>query len=476
MTGTVTSRRWFISAMGLVICSRLISLLIYPVPDFPDTAGYIEYALKILNDPHLWGELDTNGFSVTAARTIGYPFTLALTLGLFDGLGPKIMQALQSVVFILASWLTFRTSEAFLKSSALAFVVVSCTALSYGLTFDLALLPDGFVKSAWIIVAALSIQLAMRQGLKPKYSICLISFFILCMVTLRGNGLHLAIMLSPLIVFSISRHVEAGWKRLMVLGLVIAPALLFQFMISAWNENRSGEFFYSAGGALAIMQPIARMQAQHPQILDGKSDLSSLMNELNPQGEYQPLYDVVSAMNTRYGHSIYQTQMAAASLYLHTVPQYPSIFLRMFLRNFDTKFAIGLANPALGLNEAHFLLTDKRIFNGFSKLIKIKKSGPEWVYVIFYALFGILSVGLMSLFLIATPILCLACSISKREISESISLRNRIAGLLWVSVVAVLGYYCALFMELRFVSQLQPFTLILSLFCIAELYRRRCEG
>lgn len=459
---------WFPAALCVAGGSRLWAVITYPVPEFPDSQGYLFYAQRILTDPTIWHRMGPEPLEITGLRTIGYPVLLALAQWLAGGAGLVLVQILQCAVFVLACALLFRAGSALVRSEMAAFFAVVGTALGYGITYDLAILPDSLGISAWIALAALGsllVQGSRRGGLGP-FLVC--GMLLLGMTALRGNGMHMGLLLLPLILLAVWRRMPSWSGRIVALAGFLLPAFLFQASVMQWNHYRTGEHFYSSGGVLALMQPVQRMQARDPAVVEGPGELRALMRELNPRGEYAPLYDVAREMASRHNMNAPAIQSAAVTVLKETILEHPAAFARVFLRNFDDKFAQGLINPALGLNEAHFLLTDRREFPGFSRLVKGQAEGLiDWVYVILYGLGIAISLALF-LGALTLPVLLLW-----RWRDGVDGIRATLVLCLWLAVMGGLAYYCALFMELRYVAMFQPWTILLG--CIALRFWRAHE-
>jgi len=456
---------WFPAALCVAAGSRLWAFATYPVPAFPDSQGYLSYAQRILTDPSIWHRMGPEPLELSGLRTIGYPALLALAQWFSGDEGLVLVQILQCVVFVLACVFLFRAGHALTRSAPAAFLAVAGTAVGYGVTYDLAILPDSLGISAWIALAALGSLMVQDRRRAGAGAFLVCGILLLGMTALRGNGLHMGLLLLPLFVLAAWRRIPTWLGRLGALAGFLLPAILFQAAIMQWNHYRTGEYFYSSGGVLALMQPVQRMQASDPSVVEGPGELRALMRELNPRGEYAPLYEVAREMAIRHGMTAPQVQAAALSLLKETVRDHPAAFARVFLRNFDDKFAQGLINPALGLNEAHFLLTDRRVFPGFSRLVKGQAEGlTDWAYTVIYAL------GIAVSLILFLGALSIPAQLLWRWRDNVDGVRATVLLCLWFAVFGGLAYYCALFMELRYVVMFQPWTILLG--CIALRFRR----
>ncbi len=475
-----SGRNWLILTLILAASSRILALTFYDVPGFPDSNGYRTYADMILNDPEFWEKINISGLTVTGLRSIGYPGLLAIATGASGDARETALQFIQCLAFTLACWPLFAAANAVLKSPVQAFLTVMSITFSYGVAFDLAILPDGLFKSAWIASAALAILLVMKPGPYFRTRLITISSLFILMVSLRGNGNHMALLLFPLIGLAVFANTKGLTNRLFWLGMVFIPMFFFQAGISSWNEKRAGTYFYTAGGALALMQPVTKMQARDPEVVSGPGELPALMRELNPTAEYAPLYAVVEALNKRHGYSLVEIQSLATSLYLQSVVNHPGIFFQMFVRNFDDKFALGLVNPALGFNEGDYLITNDRVFPGFSKIFRGALSLPNLLYGLTYLGFAILSVLLTVFALFITPCFAVKRLYSGHEDrSDHETGRHKTVFAVWISLFLGIAYYCALFVELRYLAAFQPFAAILGLYCantMVSYWRDRRTG
>lgn len=458
---------WFLFPFFAVTLIKLAALAVYPDTGFPDRHLYLAYADILLSQSDWFVQMEHSALPVTGFRAIGYPLILAagkLLAG--EGFG-VLIRCLQVLAALGAAVLVYRASFSLTDRRWTAALGMLSFALSVALAYELSYLPDSLTISAWVGILAMAVLIARDRSL-TKGRLLFIALSAIVVIGLRGNGLHLLMLLSPVFIAGLWRTKKSRARHATLLILAMLPGLVFYNAIAEWNRYRTGERFFTTGAQIALVQPVFEMARRGARPFDGNTPYATAIRTHAPDLHYEQIYDVNRSLFTDHGMTPKEIADTNIRHYLETVVHNPGVFAEMWIGNFDDKFALGLINPAFGLHQAHQLVTGDRVFPGFSKIVKNWDGSVSALgFALVYGLGLILSVVIFLAALVGTPIR-VWCD------RKSQSLDWLIAGTLWLACLGVIAYYCALFVELRYLIMLNPFLTLLGLW--ACFSRRRVEN
>jgi hypothetical protein len=459
---------WLLGTLAVLILVRLVAVSVYPATGFPDRFGYLNYASIIQSGREWLHETEGSDLETTTFRAVGFPMLLAGLQIVFRDNADLALQVLQTAATVLACAAAF-AALARLAGPRGAAAATLGFGLSVTLAYELSILPDGLVIAAWVSIMSVALGRKLDgRGLDWRAA-CLVAL-LGCVLTLwRGNGLHLFLLLAPILVMAAWDGRRPAVARGIVLLILFAPSFVVHSGVSSWNEYRTGERFFTTGAQIALVQPVFRMARLGATPFEGEDPISRTYRTHAPDLLYEQIYDVNRALHSELGMSPNQIARANISLYLSTVAANPAIFARMAIENIDDKLAVGLLNPAFGLHEARQLVLGERLFPGFSKIVKHGEGG--WTAIPYAVLYGVGLLVSVPLFLGAVVWAPLVAAWSLIRGSGD---RASAAAVLatWLCCIAVIAYYAALFMELRYVVMLTPFLVALGWW---SFFRRR-EG
>lgn len=456
---------WFWIAIGGIIAVRIVAVAFYPATGFPDRFGYLAYAETILTGTEwLHQAYDGSPLPGTAFRAPGYPLILAGLQILFGQQGFALaVQILQCAATVLACLPLFDAARRLVGPAAAALTVLGF-GLSVTVAYELSILPDAFLIAAWIALLSITaIHWLDRRPMKPAAAL-LLGLMAVYVVMARGNGLHLLLLTLPVVLLATCQPGQRRDRRAVSLLLVYLPGFLAYGAVSQWNEYRTGERFFTTGGQIAMVQPVIRMAELGASPFVGDDLLRRTIREHAPDLSYEQIYDVDRALSAEHGLTPNQIANANVRLYLDTVIAFPAAFARMWVSNFDDKFAIGLVNPAFGLHEAHRLVLGERAVPGFSAILKRGEGGVAAIpYAILYALGMLVSIVIFAAAALGTPI---RFALAWRQ--GTLDRRAVLSAALWITCAAVIAYYCALFLVLRYVIMLSPFLIAIGVWTLTR--------
>ncbi len=462
-------RGWFWSALALIVTVRVVAVAAYPATGFPDRLGYLAYADIIRSGTDwLFTAAQTSPLPEILFRAPGYPLILATIQTVFGDSGfAAAIQALQCAAMAAACIPLFGAIRRLTNAPVAAASVIGF-GTSVTLAYELSLLPDAWSIAAWL--ALLSVCLIhwldrSRMTLGRALALGALGIYI---VMARGNGLHLLLLTAPIAALAALQPGAPHRTRAAMLAAIFLPGLICYSAVSQWNAFRTGERFFTTGAQIALVQPVFRMAKLGATPFEGDDVLARAVRLHAPDLRYDQIYDVNRALFVDHGMTPKQIADANVQLYLNTVATFPGAFARMWLRNFDDKLAVGLINPAFGLNEAHRLVLGERVFAGFSAIVKRSDGGiPAYFYALLYAVGMAVSLPLFVAAVLGAPVRALVA------LRRGITRADLAVAALWLTSIAVVAYYCALFVELRYVVMVSPFMAAIGAW---TLRRRRRAG
>lgn len=445
------------------ILSRTILLAIYDGGGFPDSAHYWDYAERILSEGWtlLSAPVEHDVFDVTLFRAPGYPLLLALSISIFADHAAHAVMLLQSATIFTAALFLYRASDALGLPRWLSLSTIFGYWTSFSFAYEVSILTDPLISASWLTIVALSLHAWATRSTLSARTLVLLFLCFLVLISFRTNGFHLALFTAPCLLLGF--WVTKGVRRWVGLALVILPILLVQSSIGLWNQSRTGVWFQSAGARTVALQATFGMARLGPVEFEGGTQTEQAIKDIARDYSWPEVLQITDQLVTKQGVPAWIAASEAVELYLRTLHNHPDLFWRMWLRNFQEKFALSLINPAFGVTEGHHLRTGDRFIPGYSKIMKGETSASvpaylHWVYAGSYSVFAFGSVLLFVFALLGTPLWIATQVFGNREKSSRLAY-GVLA--LWCSALAVPVYYQAIYVELRYLTMTAPlFTLL----------------
>jgi|GEM_PF-2194976 len=453
---------WFWAVILILTAVRIYGIIAYDGTGFPDRFFYLHYSDLILTETWWLHEIAQEPLPVTAFRAIGYPLVIAAAK-LIAGEGfVSLIQSVQAFVSLAACAILFAALSRLTASNMKAGLAVLGYGLSVGLSYELSLLTDSLFLSCWIILVSVCLLHWLEKQPFSLFDALTIGLLALVMTSFRGNGIHMVLLAVPLVALAVFNR-QASILRLGFVGiLILLPSLAAYAGIAEWNRYRTGERFFTTGAQIALNQPVFAMARLGADPFQGDDPLRTAIREIAPELTYEQIYQVNTHLYSSEGMTPHQIASANTALYLDTVFENPGVFGRMWLRNFDEKFATGLINPAFGLNQAHLLATGDRAFPGFSSIVK--GDSPGFTNIAYAAVYGVGIV--LSVVVFAAAILLAPVRLIFRFLSGNPDRFTVGISALWIVSILVHAYYGALWVELRYVIMTAPLLAAIGLWAI----------
>lgn len=449
---------WFWATLALLAAVRLAAIAIYDGEGFPDRFNYLAYSDEILSGTEWLRTVAADPLSMTAFRAPGYPILLAGVRAVSDTHHVLILQLLQTTAMLGACAATYGVAARLLPHRWMAAVSVCALGLSVALAYEMSILADSLSIAAWVALVAIGAR-HWLDGTRPSWTgIAGLAILALVIVSVRGNGIHLVLLTLPVLGAALIAGAGPG-RGIAKIAAVLLPGVVLYLGAAEWNRARTGEAFFTTGAQIAMVQPTFEMARRGADAFNGDDPVSVAARAHAPTLDYGEIYEINRILYVERGMTQKQIADANVALYLKTVFGHPGAFVSMWFGNFDDKLAIGLLNPAFGLQEAHQLQTGERLVPGFSKIVKRGEGGPiAIVYAIVYGVLGILSVVVFAAGILIAPIL------AARRIRGDDNARVLLS--LWLVSFAAIAYYGALFVELRYLIMTTPFITILGIWTL----------
>jgi len=459
---------WVATLLVLAIAGALkvTAWAVYGPVFFNDTHLYEAFANYLLQEDWSWQYREYQQvFPVTLLRTIGYPAVIAGAKIIAGDGWQNLLVALQIAASLVTLLVVVRWTEAISQSTGMAVFAGLAVATGQTLLFDLALLPDSLFTSLMVCTLCALAPIGRQQDQRPNRAIALAcGLAVSSLILLRANGLHLSLMFLPLALVWVSTR-GAGKVQLAV--LLILPVVVTTQAYVLWNQHRTGERFFSTGGQLAAYQPLYQAAGRGTDLFSGDTILDRAVRATTKTYAYGDIYALNRYLAKEENWSPVDTARAGQAAFLRALIQEPVAMFANAGRNFGFDTIRSLANPAFTVSETHHLITQERLYPGFSKMVKAVGTLGVWdyLYMAAYVLGAALSTVLFAAFLLGTPVRALA--------GQTPPLDRLMAGLLWGSLCAVLGFYSFIHLELRYAMPVAPFVLALGLWALPRRRTRR---
>lgn len=441
---------------------------VYGPAAYPDTASYVNAAESLLKiDWSQDGAIFSASFGLSDIRMIGYPIVIAFAHSLAGDQWANAVVALQIAVSIAATAAVWNWAMGLTGSLPKSAITALATALGQSATFDIALLTDSLFSSiAIILLCRLSGPPASEASLRPLFIALVCGLGVAAMVLLRANGIHIAILFTPLALIWVWK---APGRRLPLAAALLLPALITMQVYIYWNQARTGERFLTTSARIVAFQPLYEMAQHGTDVFTGSDALSLAVQRTKTNFGYSDILALNTYLSREYGWSNTEIAARGRAAFFDAAVSEPAALLQNAARAFGFSVIRSIFNPALTLSETHHLTTGKRLFPGFSKIVKSlsDQTLTGIVYAAAYLMGAVFSTVLFLAFLFLAPFKSLGPE-SRQDGPAQLAL--------WAGILAMLGYYSLIHLELRYILSGLPFIVGLGLWALPKVRRRRSTG
>ena len=336
--------------LGALILLKLALLVAIGPLTSPDTSGYAAIADAMRHGGY-WGRLDLhapNGALLTA-RAPGYPALMALTGWLAGPSGPWLLAAMQVAVGILAVCTLHGFARALLGNAAAALLVAGAYATGLPLVLDQTLLTDGPYASLLVIFLSLLGRFAIG-GTHIRYrTVLLIGMLPAAGMLLRELTTQVMVTILPLIACFAFAVRRAVWPRLAAAAVLILPLAAVSAGVSAFNAERTGASFYTAGLRTALLVPLVQMQARGAPVFQADDPTVRALRQEIKEWRNEAIYAAVTRTERCLGITPVEMSNRVRAFFLRSIAAYPGVYATLVLSELRPRyFALSVA-PAASL-------------------------------------------------------------------------------------------------------------------------------
>jgi len=455
------NQKQFLAVFLFIVIVKAVLLVTLGPAIMPDSDSYIRIGQALLDDPSLWRHVEwTQVYSPEKLfRPYGYPLLIAGAKLVSESGFQWIMIAAQTVVSLAVLLYVARFARCFIENERLFLVLVTLSALSGSMLFDLTILTDSFYSSLFIFVfIAICAQIAGYAQPRFGFSV-LLGLAWAVSITLRDVGLmHSFLPLVGLILMGLGRRL--GWGRTLAHAMLfLLPVAVLYFGVTHWNQYRTGHAFFSITGGINWLWPSVNMldrgladpfscqdaicrMAQTIEVEKGMSGVFAIAAAIEAQTPLDPI---------EFGH-------LTLSHFLGTVSSHPLAYVASVFGNVQFgRLADLVFNPVYNLNELARLHSDvgSRIVPGTREMWGAVRGGS----------FGLAVPLLIVSLLTVLSFCCLAAAV----VGPPVRFVKRwgqgdakaIAALyLWGVVAVFIGSYALIHMEMRHALPCVPLILM----------------
>jgi hypothetical protein len=316
-----------------------------------DTGGYLDIARRIVERAPVFGAVpdwDRTALPLTAFRLPGYPLLLAGAITLAgDGFATLVV----IVQCLVSAWISVRLlvvvrAVTGAPRAALAVAVLHATASTC--LHDLSLLTDSLAASLCAFVL-LGVVQHVAAGQQLSWRRCMAyGLAWSASALLRDANLSLAVV--PLGALGLASF----RRRTAVPALAFSlPLLACAVAVSAWNQHRTGEWFFSLGGSANYLRPAFDMQREGwANVFTGNGPIDRIVRGL-PDLDFPSQLAMLDALRSEPGvASPLAVKALVAERALDAVLSHPLAYARYVSTNVAPwTLADALLNPVTALNE-----------------------------------------------------------------------------------------------------------------------------
>ncbi len=446
-----------IGIIFLILASiKLILIYAYGPIVFADTQGYLSFADEILKSDS-WIH---NSSSVSTYRMLGYPLLIAAAKLISPLHYGYVLITAQTFASIIAAYLLFRLCLAMTNSFLLS-ILVPIGYLSANITWDLAILTDGFYNSLFSILACGLALKALNNNSDNLKTTALFALLAAMSILLRESAIYFCLFLTLILIIGFFYQHDKPLRKLVSLLVFILPFLATYSGYQMWNEHRTGQKFLTTGMSTALMQPLVKIGGYGAQPFQTDDCFDQVARKTIRRHEWDEVFTLNEVLKKQCHYNDLTLAQTAQSKFLHSLVQYPIAYLKYALPNIP-KIAILTWNPIefFWRNTAMYADIPKQTPNNKIKEFTKTLAPQDLIGGLFGIFSRIFSLALFAAFSLGVPI-NLATSIAARQPLT----RTRAIQLgLWLNCFAMMGMYWLVHWEHRYTVGLSGIILTLGLF------------
>lgn len=351
-------------ATGLVVLASLVApllaLLAFGPMMTPDSPTYLAYAEALRAGPLPEGEalLRQASSPATLFRTPGYPAVIAMLQAVSPTGWVGLLVALQMAAQAGVAGLAHRVALALGLRPWMAAAAALMPALGVTIAMQVAVMTDAFYGALASSAALLLLRAGLRGG--SLRDVALAGLLLGAGLLVREATAYLVLAFLPAAAIAAGR---ALGRRIIGVGLVLAPVLLSAGWLMTENHRRSGHAVLSTTKQIVMVQAVLPLLARGVPVFDG-DDLfdRTVRDHVVPRG-YQGL-DAMNAALFAAGMTAPEIAAVAGDRYWRAWRQHPAEMLRaMMIRTPVKLFQIGFM-PVDAVAELHLRFDRPRPWYG----------------------------------------------------------------------------------------------------------------
>ena len=459
-TPTARIGGWMTTLVVALIASvpALLAFATFGLIETPDSPGYLAYSEMLRAGPLPEGEalLRSSPAPVALMRTAGYPVVLVALQALAPQAWPLLLVALQVAGQAAIAALAYRTGLVLGLRPWLAALAALMPATGFSVVVQIALLTDALY--ATLVTGA---ALALLHGALTGGG--------LRRLALAGGLLGLATFMreaTPFLAlgFLPAAAILAGrGRRLLGMGLVLAPVLLATAWLLADNARRSGHAILSTTRQIVMVQAVLPLLERGVPVYDGDDLFDRTVRETVVGVGYRGI-DEMHARLFRAGMTAPEMAALASDRYWRAWRRYPMEMLRGMMVRFPIKILAGTFQPVDTVAELPRQIGLPRPAYGQPALLwQDVAGGSALALLILLALVGGRSIGY------ATGLLALVAPLL---LARHDSRRLPLLGT-WLICAVFIMVYLPVHLEQRYLVPIIPLTCLLGVVGAQAVWARR---
>ena len=455
------------AAFGLLIAAKLVFFLAFGPVHFPDTAGYAEYASRILASRDWLTHIDMQAETdpILAFRMAGYPGLLALTQALFGRFGESAVVLAQMALSLFVTFRFHRLLRAIALPAWLALAGAACQATSLQFTLDQCLLTDSLYLSLITLVTVRIIE-SGQQGDSSVRGYLGTGLLLLLAFLLRDATAAVAILMVPAAFFAARGSNRSALSGALVAGALFLPLAAGIVSYRAWNEHRSGTAFVTTVAHTTELYALVEAQQIDARVFAGDTQLDQIARANLKDYDYPTTVAIADAWHQASGIDAIEATKVVSARFWQTWRNYPWTMTRATLARFRGTYLLLPFRPFESVDDLFVANADEgpHVISAPALWLALK-AGRVWA-----------AAPLLSEF--ATQALSLAISIAfllypvfGRRLSLPATVHLTLLGF-WFFVLAFTAAYMMIHLDPRYMGPLLPIVTMLGLLVLRPLIER----
>lgn len=361
------------AVVGLVVLVRLAVLAAFGPVETPDSNRYIQQAECLLDRPGATFDVCREA----TFKSAGYGFFLAAMMSVFGEGWAWAAVIVQTLLSLLASAFLGRAMLALSGSPPLALAAFAMHNLAMPLNIDLWLLRDSLFASLVTIALSDCLWRALERQRPRLAAALLIGVLFGIASTLREQLLYYGVVFLPLLLLTVRPERAGRSHAILALIALVAPTLLFQQGLRAWNASQWGVQAVSTNARTVMSQAVLEVAQKNPDLYDGGTALDKAARAHLVEYAYGEVVRMNQALRSA-GLSDAEISRMAIDKYRQAWQRYPLAMLQVVLARFFNKTPKRAFNPANGILMHKGYMQDSLYFSGTKTLRLGLREGRAW--------------------------------------------------------------------------------------------------